>query len=212
MHLSLNYLNTRRRIETEKNKIERCESIENLLYIEGDATDDANLITAGIERAAGIIVTLATDKDNLYVTMSARILNKKIRIISRMIDPKLEYKLKKAGADRVVSPNFIGALRMASEMIRPTAVDFLDNMLRSKKGNLRIHEIAVSEKSSFVGKKISESGIKDKFGLLILGAKQAKQKAEEIEFNPSPSQVFTEGMTLIVMGEVDNIAKAKKAF
>jgi len=196
-------------IETEKNKIERCESIENLLYIEGDATDDVNLITAGIERAAGIIVTLATDKDNLYVSMSARILNKKIRIISRMIDPKLEYKLKKAGADSVVSPNFIGALRMASEMIRPTAVDFLNNMLRSKQGILRIHDIAISEKSSFVGKKISESGIKDKFGLLILGS---KQKAGEIEFNPAPSQVFTEGMILIVMGEVDDIARAKKAF
>ncbi len=196
-------------IETDNNKIERCKSIENLLYIEGDATDDANLITAGIERAAGIIVTLATDKDNLYVTMSARILNKNIRIISRMIDPKLEFKLKKAGADSVVSPNFIGALRMASEMIRPTAVDFLDNMLRSKQSILRIHEIAVSEKSSFVGKKISEARIKDKFGLLILGA---KQKAGEIEFNPSHSQVFTEGMTLIVMGEVDDIARAKKAF
>jgi voltage-gated potassium channel len=196
-------------IEADNNKIERCKSIENLLYIEGDATDDANLITAGIERAAGIIVTLATDKDNLYVTMSARILNKKIRIISRMIDPKLEYKLKKAGADSVVSPNFIGALRMASEMIRPTAVDFLDNMLRSKKGNLRIHEIEVSAKSSFIGKKISESGLKDKFGLLILGA---KQKAGEIEFNPAPSQVFSEGMTLIVMGEVNDIFRAKKAF
>jgi len=81
--------------------------------------------------------------------------------------------------------------------------------LRSKQGILRIHDIAISEKSSFVGKKISESGIKDKFGLLILGS---KQKAGEIEFNPAPSQVFTEGMILIVMGEVDDIARAKKAF
>lgn len=72
---------------------------------------------AGIENASGLIITLPSDKDNLYVTMTARMLNKNIRIISRMTDQNLEAKLKKAGADRIVSPNYIGALRMASEMI-----------------------------------------------------------------------------------------------
>ena len=194
-------------IELDEKNIERCGRIENLLYIKGDATDDQNLLAAGIERAAGIIIALPSDKDNLYITMTARMLNKKIRIISRMTNQKLRPKLKKAGADSVVSPNFIGALRMASEMIRPAAVDFLDSMLRSKKQDLRIHQVTVSAHSSALGKKISESGIKDKFNLLILGA---KQNSEEIEFNPSPSQVLKEGMILIVMGRVDDIARAKK--
>ncbi|MDY6790192.1 MAG: potassium channel protein [Thermodesulfobacteriota bacterium] len=196
-------------IEQDQENIQRCKSMQDLIYIEGDATEDENLVAAGIEKAAGIIITLPSDKDTLYVTMSARMLNKNIRIISRMIDPKLEPKLKMAGANRVVSPNTIGALRMASEMIRPTVVDFLDRMLRSKQGNLRIHQIEIRENSAIAGKNLHESGLKAKFNLLILAVRHDNG---EIEFNPQPSQVLNAGMTLIIMGEVDNIARAKKAF
>lgn len=195
-------------IELDEKNIERCSQIENLLYVKGDATDDQNLLAAGIERAAGIIIALPSDKDNLYITMTARMLNKKIRIISKMINQKLKPKLKKAGANSVVSPNFIGALRMASEMIRPAAVDFLDSMLRRKGTHLRIHQITISEKTGALGKNISESGINDKFDLLVLGA---RQYGGEIEFNPPPSMVLKNGITLIVMGEVNNIVRAKKA-
>jgi voltage-gated potassium channel len=118
-------------------------------------------------------------------------------------------KLKTAGANGVVSPNFIGGLRMASEMIRPTVVDFLDSMLRSSQGQLRIHQIVVTSSSDFIGKNIMESGLKDRFNLLVLGS---KLPAQEIEFNPPATQALTPGMTLIVMGDVDNIAKAKKTF
>ena len=196
-------------IEQNEENIERCKSVTELLYVQGDATDDENLVAAGIEKAAGIIITLPSDKDTLYVTMTARMLNKKMRIISRMVDQKLLPKLKMAGANSVVSPNTIGALRMASEMIRPTVVDFLDKMLRSKQGNLRIHQIIVSENSSIAGKNLHESGLKAKFNLLVLAA---KHETGEIEFNPPASQVLTTGMTLITMGDVDDIARAKKAF
>ena len=196
-------------IEQNEDNLERCKSVTDLLYVEGDATDDENLVAAGIEKAAGIIITLPSDKDSLYVTMAARMLNKKIRIISRMVDQKLLPKLKMAGANSVVSPNTIGALRMASEMIRPTVVDFLDRMLRSKQGNLRIHQIEVRQNSGIAGKNLHESGLKAKFNLLILAV---RHDDGEIEFNPQPSQVLNAGMTLIIMGEVDNIARAKKAF
>lgn len=199
-------------IEHDEENIERAKARvmeENLLYIKGDATDDQNLVAAGIERAAGIIISLPSDKDTLYVTMSARMLNRKIRIISKLVDQELEFKLKTAGANNVVSPNYIGGLRMASEMIRPTVVDFLDSMLRSDRGNLRINQLVVTANSSNVGKSVMESGLKDKFGLLVLGA---KLPAQEIEFNPNPSMMLKAGMALIVMGEVDNIDKAKKAF
>jgi len=196
-------------IEQDEENIERCKSVTDLLYVEGDATEDENLMAAGIENAAGIIITLPSDKDTLYVTMTARMLNKKIRIISRMINQKLEPKLKMAGADSVVSPNTIGALRMASEMIRPTVVNFLDRMLRSNQGNLRIHQIEVQENSSIAGKNLHESGLKAKFNLLVLAAKHDNG---EIEFSPPPLQVIAPGMTLIVMGDVDNIVRAKKAF
>ncbi len=196
-------------VEMDEANIERCQSLGDIPFIQGDATEDENLLAAGIERANGIIISLPSDKDNLYVTMSARMLNQKIRIISRMVDKQLEPKLRKAGADSVVSPNTIGALRMASEMIRPWAVDFLDSMLRSSQGNLRIHQIIVSKESKLVGKKIMESGLKDKFDLLVLGA---KDQNKEIEFNPPPSYQLMEGMTLIVMGEVNDIVKARQTY
>jgi len=196
-------------IEHNEENIERCKNIGDLLYIKGDATDDQNLQTAGIEKASGILITLPSDKDNLYVTMTARMLNKKARIISRMIDPSLEPKLRKAGANQVVSPNYIGGLRMASEMLRPTVVNFLDSMLRSSQGNLRIHQITVTENSDVEGKKLSASGLRDKFNLLVLGA---KQDLGEIQFNPLPDQELKKGVTLIVMGDVDDIARARKIF
>ncbi|MCF8080976.1 MAG: potassium channel protein [Desulfobacterales bacterium] len=196
-------------IEHSEENIERCKSIGDLLYIQGDATDDQNLQAAGIEKASGIAVTLPTDKDSLYVTMTARMLNRQARIISRMIDPNIEPMLRKAGANQVVSPNYIGGLRMASEMIRPAVVSFLDSMLRSSQGNLRVHQIVVSETSGMIGKKLSASGLKDKYNLLVLGA---RQDFSEIRFNPSPDEELKKGMTLIVMGDVDDIARAKKFF
>ena len=195
-------------IELDESKIEICKSIENLLYIKGDATEDDNLIAAGIERARGLLITLPSDKDTLYVTMSARMLNPKLRIISRVANPMLEPKLVKAGADGVVSPNFIGALRMASEMIRPVAVDFLDRMLRSEERCLRIHEIPITGESGMSGRTLAESGLKDKFGLLVLGL---RGKSGELEFNPPPSERIQAGMVLVVMGEVDNILRARQS-
>ena len=196
-------------IEENTERIERCKEICELLYIQGDATEDENLIAAGIERAAGIVISLPSDKDTLYVTMTARMLNPRIRIISRMTNQHLKLKLVKAGANAVVCPNAIGALRMASEMIRPTAVDFLDRMLRSSRGDLRIHELTVSENSKFSEKEIRECGLAERYGLMILGA---KTEAKDIEFNPAPTQKLTTGTTLIVMGAVGQIAKAKDAF
>ncbi len=194
-------------IESDQEKIDKCKSSNGLLFINGDPTDDDNLIAAGLDHAAGILIVLPSDKDTLYVTMTARMMNKGIRIISQITNQDIEPKLLKAGASSVISPNTIGGLRMASEMIRPTAVDFLDKMLRSEKGNLRIHEIVITENSNIKGKKISESGLKDKFDLLILGAKNT---LNEIEFNPPSQRLISDGMTLIVMGKIEDIVKLKK--
>jgi voltage-gated potassium channel len=163
-------------IEEDPERIERCKEICELLFIQGDATDDENLFAAGIERAAGIVITLPSDKDTLYVTMTARMLNNDLRIVSRMTNQLLEPKLIKAGADGVVCPNAIGALRMASK---------------------------------FNQKEIRACGLKQRYGLLVLGSKGVDR---EIEFNPPPEQVLTAGMTLIVMGSVGEIARAKNAF
>lgn len=179
---------------------------DSILFIKGDATDDKNLISAGIDHAAGIIISLPSDKDNLYVTMTARMLSPSVRIISRMTNPKMRDKLLKAGADGVVSPNFIGALRMASEMLRPVTVSFLDTMLRSGDGTIRIHDIRISSKSGFIGKRIADLDLHKKYDLLLLGAKTGG----EMYFNPSHETALQEGMTLIVMGKSEDISKARQ--
>ena len=198
-------------IDNDPENIERCKAVANanLYHVQGSATDDENLLAAGIENAAGIIITLPADNDNLYITMSARMHNRKIRIITRMVDQKLEPKLKKAGADSVVSPNFIGAMRMASEMIRPAVVYFLDKMLRSGQGDLRIHQIVVSERSSLVNLPLTDCGLKDRFNLLVVAA---RHDGDDIEFNPPPHLPLKAGMTLIVMGTVEDIGRAKEVF
>lgn len=195
-------------IDIDIESIEKCQSEENLLYIQGDATEDQHLLAAGIDRAAGIVICLPSDKDNLYITMTARMLSRRIRIISKMVDQKLRPKLQMAGADGIVSPNFIGALRMASEMIRPTAVDFLDSMLRSSQGDLRIHQITVPEGSNTAKKTIAQMALSERFGILVMGLREPEK---EIVFNPPPTQILRQGTDLIVMGRVADIAKAKAA-
>ena len=197
-------------IESEQESLDRClRYVENLLYVKGDATEDENLLAAGIETARGIAICLPSDKDNLYITMASRMLNSKVRIISTLVNVKLTPKLTKAGANSVVSPNTIGALRIASEMIRPTVVDFLDSMLRSQQGNLRIHQVVVTQNTASIGKPLGESGLVDRFGLLVLGA---KRPGMEIQFNPDPLIQIDPGLVLIVMGEVEDITKAQKNF
>jgi len=197
-------------VESAQENIDRCcNFVEELLYVKGDATEDQHLIEAGIARAKGVAICLPNDKDNLYITMTARMLNRNIRIISRMVNAKLKAKLKKAGADGVVSPNAIGALRIASEMIRPTVVNFLDTMLRSKRGNLRIHQLEIGDDSPMVGRALKDSGLKTRHRLLVLGS---MEKDQEMEFNPDPLKPLHSGMTLIVMGDMEDITRAKEGF
>jgi voltage-gated potassium channel len=194
-------------IEQDNGVIERARQVRGLYHVHGDATDDKNLIAAGIERATGITICLPSDNDNLYITMTARMLNSTARIISRMTNSRLKPKLLKAGATSVVSPNAIGALRMASEMLRPAAVEFLDNLLRSERGELRIHQVTVSRGSPLAGKPIIESGLRDQFNLLLLGVRHGDG---EFEYRPPSSFVMEAGMTLIVLGDIENINRARE--
>ena len=194
-------------VENDNSVIERARLIRGLYHVHGDATDDKNLIAAGIERATGITICLPSDNDNLYITMTARMLNPTARIISRMTNSRLKPKLLKAGATSVVSPNAIGALRMASEMLRPTAVEFIDNLMRSERGELRIHQISVNGGSPLEGKPILQSGLRDEFNLLLLGVRHTDG---EFEYRPPSSFVMQAGMTLIVLGDIDNINRARE--
>ena len=117
-----------------------------LLYVVGDATDDHVLEQAGVKRARGLIAALHEDKDNLFATISARALNPSVRIVAKAIEMSADRKLRRAGADQVVSPNRIGGMRMVSELVRPQVVRFLDEMMRVRESEhaLRLEELADS--------------------------------------------------------------------
>jgi len=143
-----------------------------LLSVTGDATDEEVLAAAGVDRAHGLIAALEADKDNLVITVMVRQKNPRIRIVARCTDLRFSDKLLRAGANSTVSPNRIGGLRLASEVLRPHVVSFLDLMLKEQTRTLRIEEIEIGP-SPWVEKKVGDLDLKARFGLLLLAVKDA---------------------------------------
>ncbi len=170
----------------------------------GDATHDEVLQEAGIERARGVISALTEDKDNLFVTVTARALNPLLRIVAKAIDPRADGKLRRAGADSVVSPNMIGGLRLVSEMVRPAVVTFLDVMLRDKDRNLRIEEVTVPPVPDGVQRRVSDIAFA-RHKLLLLAVKEREGGPAQIHYNPAPEHLLAGGETLIVLGEPERV-------
>jgi voltage-gated potassium channel len=169
------------------------ESFPDEVFIEGDATDSDTLLKAGVEKAAGLFAVAGDDNQNLVVSLTAKQLNPKLRVVARCNDMRNSQKMKKAGADAVVSPCAIGGLRMASEMVRPTVVSFLDIMLRDREKNLRVEELPVPE--SFVGRPISALNLKRFSHALLLAVKTG----DDWVYNPPESYVINKKNTLVFM-------------
>ena len=164
--------------------------------VTGDATDDDALRAAGIERAAGLAACIAADKDNLIVTVSARLLNANLRIISRCIDDRIGAKILQAGANAIVSPNTIGGLRIVSELVRPTVVSFLDIMLRDKEEGLRVEELRIAETGSLADTTVGALRQRRLPNVLVVAL---RQRDGSWVFNPGDEARLTPGTTLIFM-------------
>jgi voltage-gated potassium channel len=177
-----------------------------LLYVVGDATDDHTLIEAGVQRAAGVVAALSDDRDNLFVTLSARTLNPKARIVSKNVELENEPKILRAGADAIVSLNRMGGMRLVSELVRPKVTAFLDNMLTVAK-NLRFEEVEIPKESPWVGRTLRNVPIRDRTNLLVVALHLADNS---YVYNPSPDHALAAGTQLIVMGESDSVEKLKK--
>jgi len=201
-------------IETHEENIQKLREhldAAHLLYIIGDATDDEVLVQAGIARARGLIVALSADKDNLVIIVTVRQMNPKIRIVARCTDPKFSEKMLKAGANSTVSPNHIGGLRMASEMLRPHVVSFLDLMLKEQSRTLRVEEIEVGNASSWVGKTLAQIDLRTAYNLLPMAVKRADGAAEgHYQVNPPDSLTLEKGMVLIVIGDVKDLHRVRQ--
>ncbi|MBI5116896.1 potassium channel protein [Candidatus Poribacteria bacterium] len=186
-------------IDRDPDRIEAARQLGDVFYILGDATDDHVLINAGIDHAAGLAATLSSEKDNLYLTLTARQLNPSLRIVTRGLDQSVDRKLRKAGADAIVSPAHIGGLRMASELIRPSVVSFLDTMLRDTTGAIRFEEVRITPESRFINQTIKSTRIRDDSNLLIVALRESG--SQSFIYNPSADTTLTDGMTLIVLGD-----------
>lgn len=198
-------------VDSIESDIENLKSLLNnddILYIQGDPTEEDVLINAGIKDAYGLMCNLPEDKDNVFLTLTARSINKDLKIVSNAYDAKNREKLVRAGTNRVVFPTQIGALRLVSEMIRPTVVTFLDRMLRDS-SNMRVSEVSLSERSRYVGKQISESGIYEDTGLNIVAVHDPSLPNEFI-YNPPQNYVLKADTMLVVIGSTDRIDKLEK--
>jgi len=169
---------------------------DGMVYLSGDATEDDVLKRAGIERATGVFTALHDDKDNLFIALTAHQMNPNIRIVSRATERGTIGKLKVVGANAVISPNQIGGMRMASEMLRPSVVTFLDTMLRQSAANIRFSEALVSTGDAAAGKTLKEINTAGKIGLTVVGILSA---SGEIHYNPHGNTQVNAGDALIVI-------------
>ena len=194
-------------IDNSEEVTRRLES-EGIHYVLGSATEDESLLAAGVERARGLIATVSSDADNVYIVLTAKDMRPDIFIIARATEPGSERKLKHAGADKVVSPYFIGARRIAQTVIRPSVADFIDLTFHSTTEQpLRMEEMLVGPQAELAGVSLKDSGIRQKLDLIVLAVKKPDGS---MRFNPPADTVVEVGDTLIAMGPGSSMSKLSK--
>lgn len=176
-----------------------------VLYIIGDATEDDVLQAARLEAARGLIACMASDKDNLFTLLTAREMNPRMRIVSVVSADESRPKLLKAGADAVVSSKAIGALRMASEMLRPQVVSVLDAMLREPSA-VRVQEMEVG--AGAAGQALGALKLQERVGIIVFAMREAKTRHHH--FNPGPETRLEPGDVLFACADPDQVAAALK--
>ncbi len=193
-------------IDTDDDKIDTALGMGYIAAV-GEATDDDILLKSGIQNASGLISAISDDAANVYLVLTARALNSKIRIIARGVDEASRKKMVLAGADKVVSPFEIGGRRMASLLINPDVVEFMDSFNQAADYGLRLEKLTISENSQLVGKRLDESYIKrDTDGAMIIGI---EKKDRTMEINPPGYTVLDKNDKLLSLGNDKQIQKLK---
>jgi len=191
-------------IDNDRDSIAHAEE-DNRLYLFADATNDEVLKEAGIERARGLVAAVDGDAESTYITLSARQLNPGLFIEARSSGSEVEAKLKKAGADRIISPSSIGARRMAMLALRPSVVDFIDTVIYRRGRELQMENIAVNEGSSLAGLAVEEARRRTKANILAINRKSGKLVA-----TPSAEEKLEIGDIIIAMGTSEQLTSLEK--
>ncbi len=195
-------------IELHEERVQRLQTeFPSLPVLKGDFTDNEVLMQAGIMVAAGIVICTTIDKDSLVTTITARQLNPKVRVIARAANERSMERLRHAGAHGVVSPALIGGMRMASELVRPAVVGFLDMMLKDRDRNLRVEEVALPDHSPFVGKALGDLQAHARTNCLVVATRNS---SGAYAYNPSDRAVLERGSVLIVMGDPGGVRALTK--
>ena len=192
-------------IENNEAKAQKFAS-ENWLLLIGDATQEQVLRDAQIDRARGLVAATTTDATNLYIVLTARTLNPRLRIIARASEEMADRHLLTAGADSVVSPYIFAGQRIAQSFLRPHVVTFLDTATTHLGMDLEIGEVPVASGSPFAGKTIETSRIRQERGVIILAIK----REAGMRFNPAPDDRIEAGDFLIAMGEPQQLRQLEQ--
>lgn len=196
-------------IENDDDRIEEIEE-DKLLYIKGDATEDDVLEKAGIVNAKSLITALPSDANNLYVVLSARQLNKKMTIVSRASNDSSDSKLRIAGADNVIMPDKLGGEHMASLLVTPDIVEFVDKLAIDSENATHLEEILVEDlPQDFLLKSIRDLDLRRKTGCTVIGFKTPDN---EYVINPEPDTTLISNSKLIVLGNSEQILNLNKLF
>lgn len=175
---------------------------DDVVLIEGDATKDEVLTSAGIDRAYGLVSVLPTDAENLFVVLSARGLKQDLLIYTRAGDESSEKKILRAGADRVVSPYHAGGMRIANMIIKPAVVDFIEYATTAGNLEIQLEEVEVMPGSALGGKTLESTGIGKDLGIIVAAIKKPDGT---MHFNPTSRSVIESGDTLIALGEISKL-------
>lgn len=186
-------------IEKDREVIETLPS--GVLFIEGNATEDAVLKQAGLDRANGIVVTLPNDADNVFITLTVRGLNPSLHTVVRAEREFSEEKLYRAGADKVINTSNIGGKRMALAIIKPISVEYVDTVFHDKNNDYNIEEIVINSNSILINKTLAESEIREKYGVNIVAIK----RNNIIINNPSAKEKLIVDDLLILFGTAQQI-------
>lgn len=193
-------------IDSKRETLEELEA-KGFAGIIGDATDDAVLTAAGIMHAKGLVACADSDVANVYVTLSARVLNPELNIVARAGIHDTEKKLIRAGANRVISPYFISGVRMAALATRPVASDFLDLVTHGGQVDFSLFEITIPEGSPLIHKSVAEANITNASGALVLAVRKAHGS---FELQPTAISKLEQGDVMIVLGTQEQFEALEK--
>jgi len=177
------------------------------LAVEADASREEVLAKAGIHRARGLITAVGTDAENVFTVLTARVMRPDLFIIARVESDDAEHKLRRAGADRVISPYQIGATQMVQTALRPAVVDFFHLATSSDRLDLSMEQVHIKDDSPLANQTIVDAGIRQRFGVIVVGIKRA---GGGMDFNPPPEAVMRSGDELVVLGRTESVKALEK--